>query len=67
MYLRSEHGEWLYWTASEWLKKSSEFTEARWITPEIPEGFTGLSVGLSLFSEGTLTVDEVDVQKYPQD
>lgn len=67
MYLRSEHGEWLYWTASEWLKKSSEFTEARWITPEIPEGFSGLSVGLSLFSEGTLVVDEVDVQKYPQD
>lgn len=65
MYLRSEHGEWLYWTASEWFKRSQDFTEARWITPEIPEGFTGLSVGLSLFSEGTLVVDDAEVHMLP--
>lgn len=66
MYLRSEHGEWSYWTASEWFKKSSGFTEATWISPQIPEGFTGLSVGLSLFSEGTLVVDDVELGMVPR-
>lgn len=64
VYLRDSRGDWLYWTASDWLKPSGESTQAAWISPEIPEGFTGLSFGLSLFSEGELDADDIEMSVY---
>ncbi|WP_279402518.1 polysaccharide deacetylase family protein [Arthrobacter sp. JCM 19049] len=61
VYLRDETGEWVYWKASEWFAPNESGTQAKWVTPQIPEGFTGMSFGLSLFSQGTLLVDEVQM------
>lgn len=60
-YLRDERGDWLYWTASPWLEPSDELAESVWIAPHVPEGFTGIAFGMSLFSDGTLVADDVEM------
>ncbi|PQZ97009.1 polysaccharide deacetylase [Arthrobacter sp. MYb224] len=64
LYLRDPQGDWLYWTASDWLAPTDAAKEAVWVAPAIPEGFTGLSFGLSLFSEGILHADDVEMSVY---
>lgn len=64
VYLRDAQGDWLYWTASDWFAPSEEAGEATWIAPEIPEGFTGLSFGMSIFSPGEMNADDIEMSVY---
>ena len=61
VYLRTAAGGWEYWTSSPHLAASATFTQAVWTTPAIPAGYTGISFGLNLFSNGTLTTDDYSI------
>lgn len=65
-YLRDEQGDWLYWTASPWIAPDGELRESVWIAPPIPEGFTGIAFGMSLFSEGILVADDVEMSYFSE-
>ncbi|MCS5732925.1 polysaccharide deacetylase family protein [Herbiconiux daphne] len=58
IYLRSTAGVWQYWTSSPWFAANPVFSEAVFTTPAIPAGFTGISFGLNVFSNGTLVTDD---------
>lgn len=58
LYYRDSAGGWYYWTSSPWFAAATDWTEATWITPAAPAGATGISFGLNLFSNGTLTTDD---------
>jgi hypothetical protein len=57
-YYRTAAGGFAYWTSSPYLPASGNWTQATWTTPALPAGATGISFGLSIFSNGTLTVDD---------
>lgn len=59
VYYRSGNGQWQYWTSSPWFSTSSAYVKASWTTPALPADATGISFGLNLFSNGTLTVDDL--------
>ncbi|MET0952134.1 MAG: polysaccharide deacetylase family protein [Aeromicrobium sp.] len=61
VYLRDDNGAWHYWTSSPWFASATAWTQATWTTPAIPAGMTGISFGLSLFNNGTLTVDDAAI------
>jgi len=58
VYLRTAGGTWQYWTSSPWFAESDAFTQAAWTTPTIPAGMTGISFGLNMFNNGTITTDD---------
>ena len=47
-----------YWTSSDSFPASSTWTQATFVTDVIPNGINGLSFGLTLGSNGSLTVDD---------
>lgn len=59
VYLRDAQGAWHYWTSSPWFSAASTYTQAAWTTPAVPAGMTGISFGLSAFTNGTLRTDDV--------
>jgi peptidoglycan/xylan/chitin deacetylase (PgdA/CDA1 family) len=61
VYLRTDAGGWVYWTASPWLAASPLFSQAVWTTPAIPAGYNGLSFGLTAFQVGTITTDDYEL------
>lgn len=61
LYYRTGLGSWVYWTSSPWFGTASAFQKASWTTPPVPSGATGLSFGLNLFSNGTLTTDDYEM------
>ncbi|WP_165064143.1 polysaccharide deacetylase family protein [Marisediminicola senii] len=61
VYLRTSAGVWQYWTSSPWFGASSTYTQANWTTPAIPAGFTAISFGLSIFSNGELVTDDYSI------
>lgn len=58
VYLRDTDGAWHYWTSSPWFAAASTWTQAAWTTDAIPSGSTGISFGLNLFTDGSLTTDD---------
>ncbi len=52
VYYRTWSGRWAYWTSSPYFQASPGWAQARWATPPVPAGASGLSFGLALFSEG---------------
>jgi peptidoglycan/xylan/chitin deacetylase (PgdA/CDA1 family) len=58
VYLRTTAGAWQYWTSSPWYAASSTYVNATWTTPAVPTGFTGISFGLNIFSNGSITTDD---------
>ncbi|MBM9467044.1 polysaccharide deacetylase family protein [Nakamurella leprariae] len=58
LYYRNASGTWVYWTSSPWFAAATAWTQATWTTPPVPTGATGISFGLNIFSNGTLTVDD---------
>ena len=58
VYLRTSSGAWQYWTSSPWFAASATFANATWTTPAIPAGYNGISFGLNIFANGTLTTDD---------
>jgi hypothetical protein len=61
VYLRTTAGAWQYWTSSPWFSGSTTWTEAEWTTSTIPTGFTGISFGLNIFSNGELITDDYSI------
>lgn len=61
VYLRTSAGGWEYWTSSPYFAASPTYTQAVWTTPAIPPGYTGISFGLNLISDGTLTTDDYSI------
>ncbi len=61
VYYRTGVGSWKYWTSSPWFAASATYQKASWTTPPLPAGANGLSFGLNLFSNGTLTTDDYEM------
>jgi putative cell wall-binding protein/peptidoglycan/xylan/chitin deacetylase (PgdA/CDA1 family) len=61
IYLRTSVGGWQYWTSSPWFPASTTYAQAVFDTAAIPAGFTGISFGLNLFSNGELVTDDYEM------
>ena len=57
LYYRTTNGNWAYWTSSPWFAASSTWATATFTTPAVPAGANGVSFGLALIANGTLTTD----------
>ena len=57
VYYRDPAGRWVYWTSSPYFPPSQRWAQASWRTPAVPAGASGLSFGLALAGNGTLTTD----------
>ena len=57
LYYRTTFGNWVYWTSSPWFAASSTWTQATFTTPAVPAGANGVSFGLALIANGSLTTD----------
>jgi peptidoglycan/xylan/chitin deacetylase (PgdA/CDA1 family) len=58
VYYRLGTGYWAYWTASPTYAASSGWTQVTWTTPALPAGASGISWGLNIQANGTLTTDD---------
>ena len=58
LYYRTTNGTWSYWTSSPWFAAASTWTQATFTTPAVPAGANGVSFGLALIANGTLTTDD---------
>jgi hypothetical protein len=58
LYTRTAGGFWSYWTSGPWLAPASTWTQATFTTPAVPAGAVGVSFGLALIANGSLTVDD---------
>jgi peptidoglycan/xylan/chitin deacetylase (PgdA/CDA1 family) len=61
LYYRIGLGSWKYWTSSPWFAAATTYQKATWTTPPLPAGANGISFGLNLFSNGTLTTDDYEM------
>jgi hypothetical protein len=50
-----------YWAQSPNFPASSTWALASWTTPTVPTTYNGLTFGLSLFSNGSMTVDDIGI------
>jgi peptidoglycan/xylan/chitin deacetylase (PgdA/CDA1 family) len=67
VYYRTWSGRWAYWTSSPYFQASQGWAQARWATPPVPAGASGLSFGLALSSKGSLTTDSYSFAATPAD
>ena len=58
MYTRTANGFWSYWTSGPWLAPAATWTQATFATPAVPAGAVGVSFGLALIANGSLTTDD---------
>jgi peptidoglycan/xylan/chitin deacetylase (PgdA/CDA1 family) len=58
LYYRDSSGAWYYWTSSPWFAAASTWTQATFTTPPAPAGAAGMSFGLALITNGSLTTDD---------
>ncbi len=58
LYYRTTNGAWYYWTSSPWFNTASTWTQAAFTTPAVPAGANGVSFGLALISNGSVTTDD---------
>jgi hypothetical protein len=59
VFSRDTNWLWAYWTSSPAFSAASGWTQATWVTPPIPSNINGLSFGLSIAQNGSLTVDDL--------
>jgi len=65
VFYRTSTGRWTYWRTSPNVSAASNWTQATYITPTIPNGATHISFGLYLSSEGTLVTDDYAMTPIP--
>ncbi|MEU4672875.1 polysaccharide deacetylase family protein [Amycolatopsis sp. NPDC023774] len=58
LYYRNTQGFWQYWTSGPWLAAASNWTQATLTTPAAPAGAVGMSFGLALIANGSVTTDD---------
>jgi peptidoglycan/xylan/chitin deacetylase (PgdA/CDA1 family) len=56
---RNTLGAFSFWNTSSAYPAASGWTKATWVTPVIPSGTNGLTFGLTLASNGSMTVDDL--------
>jgi peptidoglycan/xylan/chitin deacetylase (PgdA/CDA1 family) len=56
---RDAVGGYYFWSLSPSFSASSQWTQATWVTPVVPSGATGASIGLTLPSNGSMVVDDL--------
>lgn len=61
IYYRTSLGGWVYWKGGSQLPVASAWTQASLSTGTLPADATALSVGLSVRSTGTVTVDDLSL------
>src|SRR6266568_2483818 len=62
VFSRNTLGAFSYWTTTQDFPAGSAWQRAVWTTPIVPNGVTGVSFGLALASNGSLTVDDFGLQ-----
>ena len=65
VYYRNTVGRWMYWTSSPFFDPSASWTQATWTTPPMPDDATGISFGLAVGSDGSMTVSNSTLQLQP--
>ncbi len=58
VYVRHADGFFENWATSKPMAASSDWTQGKWTLPPLPDTATGISVGLSLSGNGTVTMDD---------
>jgi Polysaccharide deacetylase len=58
VYQRNADGIWSYLTQSPTFAPQSGWTQASWLTPQIPSGVTAISFGMTIDSNGTLSTSD---------
>jgi hypothetical protein len=58
LYYRDATGAWYYWTSSPWFATATAWTQATFTTPPVPANAVGMTFGVGLISNGTLTTDD---------
>ncbi|MFH5878538.1 fibronectin type III domain-containing protein [Arthrobacter sp. NA-172] len=58
LYYRTGTGYWTYWTSSPLFNASSNWSQVSWTTPALPAGASGVSYGLNIQSNGSITTDD---------
>jgi peptidoglycan/xylan/chitin deacetylase (PgdA/CDA1 family) len=61
VYQRNADGIWSYLTQSPTFAPESSWTQASWLTPQIPSGVTAISFGLTIPSNGTLSTSDTSM------
>ena len=61
LYYRTGTGYWQYWTASPLLNAATDWTQATWTTPALPAGASGISWGMNIQTNGTITTDDYEM------
>ena len=65
LYYRDRTGKWKYWSSSPSFAATDEWQRASWTSPPAPPEATGLSFGLALFSDGSVTTDDYALEVAP--
>ncbi|GAB3281176.1 polysaccharide deacetylase family protein [Parasphingorhabdus pacifica] len=65
LYYRDQDGRWQYWSSSPSFAASEDWQQASWTSPPAPTEATGLSFGLALFSDGSVTTDDYALDVAP--
>jgi hypothetical protein len=58
---RTSNWDFPYWVESPTFPARSTWTLASWTTPAVPAGANGLTFGLALSTNGSLTVDDIGI------
>jgi peptidoglycan/xylan/chitin deacetylase (PgdA/CDA1 family) len=61
LYYRVGNGYWKYWTASPLVLAAANWTQITWTTPPLPAGASGISWGLNIQANGTITTDDYEM------
>ncbi len=61
LYYRVGNGYWTYWTASPLVLPAANWTQITWTTPPLPAGASGISWGLNIQANGTITTDDYEM------
>lgn len=57
VYYRNASGAWIWFAQSPLLPASSTYRQATYTTPPLPAEATAISIGLTIFDVGTITID----------
>ena len=57
VYIRNSSGSWSWFAESSSLPTSTAYRQATFTTPALPAGTTHISIGVSIFSAGSITTD----------
>ena len=58
LYYRNASGFWQYWTSGPWLAAASTWTQGTFTTPAAPSDAAGMSFGMALIANGSVTTDD---------